>query len=118
MTREDILRRFPNASAATIARNLDSAGAGPRPEQKESAHGRSEQRRTRTENHKPARKQAVVRTDHPKFRVSVTFLYSDNRIRDNSGAYETILDCLVSAARRLKAMDTGISSHNAGSVKG
>ena len=49
---------------------------------------------------------------HPKFCVTIVMRHSDNRRRDNSGALETILDCIVSAAGRLKAMDTDNSYHD------
>ena len=44
--------------------------------------------------------------DHPRFRVSVTLLMSDQRDRDPDGAVSTLMDCLVSARRRLLALDS------------
>ena len=38
---------------------------------------------------------------HPKFRVSVAFLLSDNRRRDADNMLSTVLDCLIIARRRL-----------------
>jgi len=43
----------------------------------------------------------------PSFRVAVNLRVSDNRGRDADGALSTLLDCLVSAARRLRDVDNG-----------
>jgi hypothetical protein len=45
---------------------------------------------------------------HPKFRITVVLKFSDQRRRDGDGAYTTILDCLIIAARRFKAVGIGI----------
>lgn len=39
------------------------------------------------------------------FRVTVTFLVSDNRDRDGDGMYSTVQDCLIDAIGRLLEMD-------------
>lgn len=46
-------------------------------------------------------------SDHPKFRVTATLRFSDRRRRDSHGAYETLADCLIAAARRLLDANTG-----------
>lgn len=57
---------------------------------------------------------AVDGSVHPKFCVAVVMRYSDRRRRDNSGALETLLDCVVAAVGRLKAMDSNHSHHDIG----
>ena len=55
-------------------------------------------------NHK-TRKARVDAAVHPKFRIAITLLVSDKRGRDGDGALSTLLDCLVTAARRLRSLD-------------
>ncbi len=55
------------------------------------------------------RAQGMDGKDHPKFRVSVTFRCSDNYARDGDGMLSTILDCIVSASRRLADLDSRIN---------
>lgn len=42
---------------------------------------------------------------YPEFRVSATICISDERDRDNDGAYSTLQDCLIAAVGRLAQMD-------------
>lgn len=46
---------------------------------------------------------------HQKHRITVTFRYSDQRIRDMDGSLSTLLDCLVTARRQatIRAEDHG-----------
>lgn len=45
-------------------------------------------------------------SNHGQFRVTASFRFSDRRRRDSHGAYETVIDCLVAATRRLLDADT------------
>lgn len=49
--------------------------------------------------------------NHPSYRITVEFLYSDKRRRDLDGGLSTILDCLVKAVRRLQRLDTRDKDH-------
>lgn len=49
-----------------------------------------------------------------KYRISVTFRVSDNGVRDNDGMLSTILDCLVSAGRRLAGVGNRSSKNGSG----
>lgn len=52
---------------------------------------------------------------YPEFRLSVTLCISDERDRDNDGAYSTIQDCLIAAVGRLAQMDSRtLRKHAAG----
>ena len=53
-------------------------------------------------------------TDHPSFRVTATFYFSDRRRRDAHGAYETVADCLIAAVRRL--LDSNPGHNHKGAV--
>ena len=52
----------------------------------------------------------------PKFRLSVVLRISDERHRDNDGAFTTLADCLVSAVGRLAEVDPGTQRKHANSV--
>lgn len=54
-----------------------------------------------------SKKEKVDAASHPKYRIAVMWLISDNRVRDNDGMLSTIMDSLISATRRLSGMDTG-----------
>ncbi len=82
-------------------------GPGTRPiVQKPEVH-REEKGNRRSVSHDKARKKRVDGASHPKYRVSITLKVSDTARRDGDGGAATLLDCLVHAARRLQAMDTG-----------
>lgn len=91
MTLDEIRRRFPNASAATIARNLEHSGSG--------ACARVEKQLLPNRGTENARLEKAV---HRKFRLTITLKYSDNRVRDPDAALSTILDCLVATRRQLE----------------
>lgn len=62
-----------------------------------------------------AGKPALDGEGYPEFRVSVTLCISDERDRDNDGAYSTIQDCLIAAVGRLAQMDSRtLRKHAAG----
>ena len=44
--------------------------------------------------------------NHRRFRVRITFRFSDNRRRDLDGGLSTVLDCIIAARGRLLDMDT------------
>jgi hypothetical protein len=95
-----------NPSLARRNPHLDN-GPGPRPViQKPEVH-REEKGKRHSVSHDKARKKKVDGASHPKYRVSITLKVSDNARRDGDGGASTLLDCLVHAARRLQAMDTG-----------
>lgn len=89
----------PAASARTVSLPIvqDAKASDNRP-----AHGKAA-----TDN-KP-KTSGVDGKVHPKFRVTITMRYSDNRPRDLDGGSSTILDCLIRAVRRLSPVDTGDS---------
>lgn len=53
-------------------------------------------------NNRPG-KARMDETRNPRFKVSVTFRFSDNRKRDLDGALSTVLDCLIAAGRQQAA---------------
>jgi hypothetical protein len=113
MTRENILRIWPNASPSTIARNLDHAGdSGPsNPVQKEPAllqRGTTGPAKPRVAGRK---NKGEAGGDHPRFAVSIDFKISDRRTHDLDGMLASILDCLTTARRRLLDMDSQGGSH-------
>lgn len=64
-------------------------------------------------------KARVPRTDGkdcPRFRLRVVLRISDERHRDNDGAFSTLCDCLVAAAGRLAKVDPRVQRKYANSV--
>jgi len=115
MTINELKRRYPNASEDFIKRNADSLCEESRSRpvvQKQKAFDLRQEHRT-SKNADGRKNKKVDGVLHPKFSVSVVMRYSDNRRRDNSGALETILDCMCDAVGRLKAMDSN-NPHNHG----
>lgn len=106
MTRDEFLKRFPNATEATIRRNVESAteDSGNRPcaelqEQKDA--------QPRKAHHRP-KKAKVDEAGHSKHGVAIAFIVSDNRERDGDGGEATLLDCLVSARKRLLSLPDAV----------
>ncbi len=97
-----------NPALARRNPHLDN-GPGPRPFVQESEVHREKKRNRRSVSNDKARKKKVDGASHPKYRVSITLKVSDNARRDGDGGAATLLDCLVHAARRLQAVDTGIA---------
>lgn len=54
---------------------------------------------------------------YPEFRVSATICISDERDRDNDGAYSTLQDCLIAAVGRLAKMDSKTLRKHAAGLK-
>lgn len=115
VTYNELKRRYPHASEAFIKRNLDSLceESRPRPvvQEQEAINTRQEHRTPKNTDRRKNKK--VDGVMHKKFFVSVVMRCSDNRRRDNSGALETILDCMCDAVGRLKAMDSN-NTHSHG----
>lgn len=70
------------------------------------------------ERNNPRKKRAAIDADHQarlpetderhsgQFNIAATLHISDERNRDNDGAYTTLQDCLIAAIGRLSKMDT------------
>ena len=110
MTRNEIIRRFPNASEAFIANNLEGAGTG-------TCSGDKEQH----VRNRVAKESGVETEMRSAFSLAVTFRMSDRRVRDLDAGLSTILDCLVEAVgqvrRQLEGRETN-RSQRFGSGKG
>ena len=60
-----------------------------------------QQHRQDADTHR-AKGKAVDESVHPKFKLTITCLFSDQRRRDIDGCATTMLDCLVKAVRELR----------------
>ena len=117
MTKHELLRRFPNASPSFLAancyeeRSISSKNRGDWIRtgfQKQQGDQRQSQVRKAVLKDAP-QKEGVDGGVHRQFRVSVTFLVSDNRRRDPTGMLETIMDCLIHAVRNVRRQYPGVS---------
>lgn len=91
MTREQILKLLPNASASTLARNLGDQWTGPHPSDKKLHVCHREKGKPRVEK--------AVRSE---FHLAVAFRMSDGRLRDLDAGLSTIQDCIITARRQLE----------------
>ena len=55
---------------------------------------------------------------HPKYRIAVTLLVSDNRARDADGALTSLLDATIHAVRRLNPVGAGTGGKRKARAKG
>lgn len=104
MTREQILKLFPNASEQFIRNNTGDKKARACKKPEKLKGDLPEEGRDKVRRCKPKDKGADE-PDHPRFGVAITLRVSDRRVRDGDGAESTILDCIIAAVRRLKKMD-------------
>ena len=58
----------------------------------------------RSADHRPQEAGVDVEV-YPEFRITAEIRISDERDRDNDGAYSTLQDCLIAAVGRLAQMD-------------
>lgn len=96
MTRDDILKRYPNASESFLRAN---SASGARDgacaiHEKQQAYVFHESSNRKVDGHRSGR-----------YRVTITLGVSDKRIRDADGAVTTLLDVLTSAIGRCIGMD-------------
>jgi len=112
----EIKQRFP-ISESTARRN-QVAGSGDEHSSVQEPEASDLRSTQGSIPHSNARKRGKTDgVDHPKFRVTIVFNFSDDRRRDLDGAATTILDCLVATRRRLVAMDTGTELQSATSAE-
>ncbi len=116
MTKNELLRRFPNASEEFIKRNM-SSDSGTR------THHQLQEQEARGDRTKEGREQICNELDSSKcesldgefdsrFRITIVWLISDKRRRDSWGMSETIADCIVSASRRFLGLDDTRTAKN------
>jgi hypothetical protein len=95
---------FPNASRAFLAANCAMFGA--RPQLQEQQADRARKKRPALNAHHEAGSAEVDGVSDSEFHITVTLSISDQRDRDNDGAYTTLQDCLIAAVGRLAQMDS------------
>ena len=91
--------RFTNDQLAQITAkpSYKVVGSGVRPNPKFQEH---KEVLAGKDDNRPRRPKAKG-SDHPSYRLTVTFLFSDRRRRDLDGCLATIADSLIAARRRL-----------------
>lgn len=103
MTRNEILRRYPNASESFIKANLTvDTGDSRTIVQKPQADCAGPQRQIAVAGDKEGRKE-MDEHDDGKYRVTITVRCSDRIRRDLDGCAATLLDCLINATGRCTA---------------
>ena len=106
MDEQTLRKLYPNASESFIRANCPSyRGNGTRPvvQEQQADQPKPQDRKTVPSHQRPEK--GVDGKRHPQFRVSITWLVSDNRVRDAWGMSETVADCIVSAVRRFLGLD-------------
>lgn len=109
MNADDLAKLFPNSTESFRNLNAESSAYDFRHGAKIGAD--LQLQKLQTENPKRPDNKAVVPKadgkDHNRFRVTINLRVCDRRRRDADGAVTTLLDCIVSAVRRLAELDSG-----------
>lgn len=114
----DIIKHFPNASASTIARNQAAVeGPGEPTKLQEQETCDPAQRGDVSNADNASQGQEMDGGSRPRYRISVVFLVSDNRRRDNPGMLETICDVVVAAGRRLAGLGDRFRNNKTGAKR-
>lgn len=95
---------FPGISRSTIARNLKFAGPCPVVQKQQADRSWKEGPALHVDNQAGAAGMDGVCDS--EFHIAVTLCISDERDRDNDGAYTTLQDCLIASVGRLAQMDS------------
>jgi len=103
---------LPNASESTKRRNphlYPRAGTSPQLQEQEADRDKPKDRKT-VPSHGIQDKEMDAWRDK-EYRISVTFLVSDKRRRDNPGMLETVCDAIIAAGRHLAGIEDRKRTH-------